>query len=64
MTMMRNNMIYTLTFSPAIDLSLKIDNINLGEINTMNDYSIKAGGKGINVSFALVIQSQMEDFLQ
>jgi len=46
-------MIYTLTFSPAIDLSLKIDNINLGEINTMNDYSIKAGGKGINVSFAL-----------
>lgn len=43
-------MIYTLTLNPAIDHIVRMDDLQIGETNRMNDESISAGGKGINVS--------------
>lgn len=43
-------MIYTLTLNPAIDHILRIENLEIGETNRMEEESISAGGKGINVS--------------
>lgn len=46
-------MIYTLTFNPAIDYVMKVDNLKNGETNRSKCEQIYFGGKGINVSFVL-----------
>ena len=43
-------MIYTLTLNPAIDHIVRVDKLEIGEINRMYEESISAGGKGINAS--------------
>ena len=46
-------MIYTLTFSPAIDYILELENIEVGKINRAKKEVMLPGGKGINVSIVL-----------
>lgn len=46
-------MIYTITFNPALDYIVKMDEFNLGNVNRSNNEFIYAGGKGINVSIVL-----------
>ena len=43
-------MIYTLTLNPALDHIVRTDELQIGETNRMVEETIKAGGKGINVS--------------
>lgn len=46
-------MIYTLTLNPSLDYILKVPDLTLGQTNRACMESIKAGGKGINVSIVL-----------
>ncbi len=46
-------MIYTVTFNPAIDYCLSVNNLKLGETNRSQSEEIYFGGKGINVSTVL-----------
>ena len=46
-------MIYTLTFNPAIDYYLTLENLRCGEVNRTQTEQISFGGKGINVSLVL-----------
>lgn len=46
-------MIYTITFNPALDYVVKIQNFQLDEINRTEKEYILPGGKGINVSIVL-----------
>ena len=46
-------MVYTITFNPSIDYVIKVDDLNLGEVNRTNVEDIYPGGKGINVSIVL-----------
>ena len=46
-------MIYTITFNPALDYIVKMDDFNLGHVNRTNSDIVYAGGKGINVSIVL-----------
>lgn len=46
-------MIYTVTFSPAIDYVVDLDNLGIGEINRTKQETAFPGGKGINVSMVL-----------
>lgn len=46
-------MIYTLTFNPAIDYIVHIDEIDVGHTNRTHDECFFCGGKGINVSTIL-----------
>lgn len=46
-------MIYTLTFNPAIDYTVKVSDYTDGMVNRTDDEKIFAGGKGINVSAVL-----------
>lgn len=46
-------MIYTITFNPALDYIIGMDNFNLGYVNRTSSENIFAGGKGINVSIVL-----------
>ncbi len=46
-------MIYTVTFNPALDYVIQIQNLNLGETCRSTDEAIFFGGKGINVSLVL-----------
>ena len=46
-------MIYTVTFNPALDYYVKVDELNLGRVNRANDSEVLFGGKGINVSGVL-----------
>lgn len=46
-------MIYTVTFNPALDYIIKIQNFQAGEINRSEKEYILPGGKGINVSIVL-----------
>ncbi len=46
-------MIYTVTFNPALDYILNIDDISFGKTNRTNNEEIFVGGKGINVSIVL-----------
>ena len=46
-------MIYTLTFNPAIDYIVYINNFKLGGVNRAEGEEIYFGGKGINVSIIL-----------
>ena len=46
-------MIYTITFNPALDYVMKMQEFNTGEINRSEKEYILPGGKGINVSIIL-----------
>lgn len=46
-------MVYTVTFNPAIDLSLTLDRLCEGRVNRCSSESLTFGGKGINVSAVL-----------
>lgn len=46
-------MIYTLTFNPAIDYYITVDNLSVGAVNRTTAEQIHFGGKGINVSLVL-----------
>lgn len=46
-------MIYTLTFNPAIDYIINVENYKEGVVNRTSCEKILAGGKGINVSVVL-----------
>lgn len=46
-------MIYTVTFNPALDYIVFLDEMKLGDINRATKESIFYGGKGINVSTIL-----------
>lgn len=46
-------MIYTVTFNPAIDYVVKVDDLTLGMVNRTRQEDIYYGGKGINVSIVL-----------
>ena len=46
-------MIYTITFNPALDYILKVDNFEIGKINRTEVEKILPGGKGLNVSMVL-----------
>ena len=46
-------MIYTVTFNPAIDYVVRVEDFSLGQVNRSNREEIQFGGKGINVSVML-----------
>lgn len=46
-------MVYTVTFNPALDYIIKIENFEIGKINRSSQETILPGGKGINVSIVL-----------
>lgn len=46
-------MIYTVTFNPAIDYVVHVEDMQLGGINRLASEEIYCGGKGINVSLVL-----------
>lgn len=46
-------MIYTVTFNPAIDYVVRVENFSLGQVNRSSREEIQFGGKGINVSVML-----------
>ncbi len=46
-------MIYTVTFNPAIDYNIKVDNLLPGGVNRTSKETFYYGGKGINVSLIL-----------
>ena len=46
-------MIYTVTFNPAIDYIVGVDNLRHGEVNRSDEEQVLPGGKGINVSVVL-----------
>ena len=46
-------MIYTITFNPALDYIMTIDNLEVGSVNRSKTEKILPGGKGINVSMVL-----------
>lgn len=46
-------MIYTVTFNPALDYTMKVNNLQTGEINRADSEQMNYGGKGINVSAIL-----------
>lgn len=43
-------MIYTITFNPAVDLVMHVDQVELGDLNRSSEDHYVAGGKGINAS--------------
>lgn len=46
-------MIYTVTFNPAIDYIVGVDDLRHGEVNRADEEQVLPGGKGINVSVVL-----------
>lgn len=46
-------MIYTITFNPALDYVIQVDDFKLGSVNRIKKEAIYYGGKGINVSYIL-----------
>ena len=46
-------MIYTITFNPALDYVISVDDFKLGMVNRTSDEAIYYGGKGINVAAVL-----------
>lgn len=53
-------MIYTVTFNPALDYTMKVNNLQTGEINRADSEQMNYGGKGINVS-AILSRLKMEN---
>ena len=49
-------MIVTVTPNPSLDRALEVDHLAIGEVNRAHAVHVDAGGKGINVSRALVRQ--------
>ncbi len=47
-------MIYTLTLNPALDKTVMVDVLNINQISRVQEMTIEAGGKGFNVSRALL----------
>ncbi len=50
---MESNLVATLTLNPALDLSLHVDTLRLGEVHRAVSSRLDPGGKGINVSRVL-----------
>lgn len=46
--------IVTLTLSPAVDIEYRLNQFNPGGLNRTDSHSVSAGGKGINVSRAIL----------
>lgn len=46
-------MVYTVTFNPAIDYVVHMDEMTVGSVNRAKSEKIYFGGKGINVSIVL-----------
>lgn len=46
-------MIYTVTFNPALDYVIQVENLTLGMVNRTKKEEVYYGGKGINVSVVL-----------
>lgn len=46
-------MVYTVTFSPALDYVMRLDSLKIGEVNRAESEETYAGGKGINVAKVL-----------
>lgn len=46
-------MIYTVTFNPALDYVVSLEELKVGSLNRMSAEQVLAGGKGINVSTVL-----------
>lgn len=46
-------MIYTVTFNPALDYVVRLENFHPGETNRSDSDGVQFGGKGINVSIVL-----------
>ncbi len=46
-------MIYTVTFNPALDYVIRMENLELGSVNRSSSEAVFYGGKGINVSTVL-----------
>ena len=52
-------MIVTVTPNPSVDRALDLDRLAIGEVNRAHATHVHAGGKGINVSRALVAQGHL-----
>lgn len=46
-------MIYTITFNPAVDLVMNLDNFHQNQLNRVDHQDFIVGGKGINISIVL-----------
>ena len=46
-------MIYTVTLNPSIDFIVRIDKVEIGEVNRMESDDKFAGGKGITMESAM-----------
>ena len=46
-------MIYTVTFNPSLDYSIRIENFKTGVLNRTSYEEVRVGGKGVNVSYVL-----------
>ena len=46
-------MIYTVTFNPALDYLVDLENLKIGLTNRTEKETLYPGGKGINVSIVL-----------
>ena len=46
-------MIYTVTFNPALDYVVRMDELALGQVNRTVSEDVQLGGKGVNVSWVL-----------
>ena len=46
-------MIYTITLNPSIDYTVSVKDLQIGKLNRAESESIRAGGKGLNVSAVL-----------
>lgn len=46
-------MVYTVTFNPALDYVVFVNNMKFREVNRVDKALVQAGGKGINVSMVL-----------
>jgi len=57
-------MIYTITFNPALDYIVRLEQLKTGTINRTTQEYVLGGGKGINVSIQLNSFGVKEDFIR